>query len=410
MAFGTNKKLKVLWICHFTNLEIQKKLNPIKPVNEMAPWISLGIEEVKKRNDIELIVISPHRWIKKDKYFEDRNIKYYFIKTGMPLVHRHWPRFFRFDIYTNYYFNRKKIKKIISKVKPDIIHLHGAENAYYSSSMLDHLSLPHLITIQGFVSLGANMYYSSKNLRSRIDIEKKILCKGKNFGVRANFMEKEILKYNRYANFYWHAYFVKKPRIKTDKKKKKYDVVFFAQICKAKGIEDLIKAIGIVKKKKEDIKLAIIGNSNRAYITFLKGMAKENNCKDNIDFLGFQSTHEDLYKKAVQAKLSVLPTYNDIIPGTIIESMYLGIPVISYKVGGLIDLDFEPKVIELVEKGNIKELANKIIFLLENNEIRKALSEMAKKYVFNRWNNKKALDDIIKVYVDIIQNFDTSKQ
>ena len=68
------KKLKVVWICHFSNEHVQQKLNVKRPVREFAPWISLGIEEVKKRKDIELHVISPHRWITSNKEFKEKNV------------------------------------------------------------------------------------------------------------------------------------------------------------------------------------------------------------------------------------------------------------------------------------------------------------------------------------------------
>jgi glycosyltransferase involved in cell wall biosynthesis len=99
-----------------------------------------------------------------------------------------------------------------------------------------------------------------------------------------------------------------------------------------------------------------------------------------------------------------MPTYNDIIPGTIIESMFRKVSVVSYKTGGIPDINKKDINIELIETGNVKELSERILYLLENEEYRKNLAKKAYKYATDRWDNKKSLNDIIEIYHQIIDN------
>lgn len=401
------KRLKVIWICHFTNANIQNKLKVRKNIPEFAPWISLGIEEVKRRNDIELHIVSPHRWISKNTEFVEDKIHYHFFNPGIPFYGRHWPVFFPWDAITNFYFNRKQIKKYVEQINPDIIHWHGSENAYFTSSFFDlHKKYPYLVTIQGFIS--AQVYEASTiskklsyELKKRIKIEKHILSIAKNFGIRDLEMKERILKYNLNSEFYWHEYFVnihERPDNIVLNESKLYDIIFFTRIIKSKGIEDLIKAVGLLKSTIPNIKVAILGSSNPEYIIFLKQLASINNCLENLDFIGFVPKQEDIYKILRKSKVFVLPAYMGDVPSCMVESMVRKVPVISYKFGGVPDINNERTNIELVDIGNIEELAARILFLLDNPLYAEELAERAYEYVIMRWNNAKALDDIINAY------------
>ena len=327
------QKIKVVWICHFTNEQIQNKLKVRKRIAEFAPWITIGINEARKRDDIELHVVSPHRWITGNQEFVIDGINYHFFNSEIPLFGRHWPVFFRFDIISNFYFNKKKVRRFVDSIKPDIIHLHGFENAYYSSSILQFYNrFPILTTVQGFISLSTIDGAKRKAIDYRIKIEKEIICSLKNFGVRTEKMKYEILKYNNRAAFFWHEYFLNTPsEIETvPENEKKYDLIFFASVAKDKGVEDLIIATGILAQELPQIKTAIIGKANIDYLNSLKQLTVKNKCTKNIDFLGFLPKQEDVYQVLMSSKVCVLPTYNDVIPGTIIESMNRGIPVVSY--------------------------------------------------------------------------------
>jgi hypothetical protein len=134
------QKLKIIWLCHFTNEEIQAQIPLWKKRNEFASWISNMAKGFENSDEVELHIISPHEYLKHKISLTLRNIHYHFIPFGIPLWHRHWPRFFRYDILTDFRAFRSGVAKLAKKIRPDLINLIGAENAYYSSTVLDYHS------------------------------------------------------------------------------------------------------------------------------------------------------------------------------------------------------------------------------------------------------------------------------
>jgi len=401
MGSGTNK-LRIVWICHFLNQSIREKLGIGIKEKEYAPWIALGLEEVRKRDDIELHVIAPFHGIIKDQKFSEGNIHSHCIRTGVPYLKTDWPSFLRFDLWTSFYFFNYKVRNLIYRINPDLIDLHGAENAYYASSVLSIKNYPVLVTIQGFLSL--NEVNESKNpyIRKRLIVEKRILETMKYFGIEANFMGDYIRRFNPNAKIFFFRVPYAKLSAKTSIQKV-YDIVFFAKLVRQKGIEDLINAVSIVSRLRPEISLVIIGKGKEAYVRFLKQLIDDLGLKSNVIFKGFIPAQEEMLEEVLKARISVLPTYNDTIPGTVVESMHLHIPVISYNVGGVPDLNQDGERIIIVEKGNIERLASEIDELLGNEQKRIQLAERAFRYVSDEFDNANSINKLIMAYKDILK-------
>lgn len=396
------KKIKVVWICHFVNSEIQKCLPLKKNSSEMAPWISILLEELRLVNEIDLHVISPFRWLKKDYSFSKEGINYYFIKTGMPLFHRHWPRFLKVDLWSNYFINKYKIKKLVNKISPDIINLHGVENAYYSSSIFALKKYPVLITIQGLHSL-SKYRQSNVLLNSLIRNELKILKEFKYYGIRVKYLEEYIRSINPKAKFHWFKYpFITSNKLDNISFNKIYDCIFFARITKDKGIEDLIRAMALVKDKLPSVTLQIVGDCEEKYKKHLLEMINNYDLNSTIIFRGFVKDRKELHMLVALSKVTVLPTYNDILPGTIIESLKIGTPTIAYAANGVVDFNSEEEIIKLVVIGDVNNLAQQIINLLTNHHLRILLGVKGKIYADKYFNNKEELKKMIIAYKQII--------
>lgn len=394
--------MKVAWICHFSNREIQKELAIKENILEFSPWVTLLANLFEERKDIELHIISPHEYLTSNREFTIRGIHYHFFNAHIPFWGRHWPKFFRLDYLTNFSSNNKKITKIINRIKPDIIHLHGAENAYYSSSILQFIrTFPILVTVQGFIS----HYSGEKNflIKRRIKIEQAILKEINHFGYRTESMGKDILKYNPYAKLHWHQYPI--PKIQVRDIKKSHDLVFFGRITHSKGIEDLLKAVSKLRIEFPKLRLLIIGGCNNSYLNYLKDTSEKLGIKENITWAGFLPTQYDVHKLASSAKITVLPTHHDIISGTVIESMFLKIPVIANAVGSIPELNSDDEVIKTTEPKNITSLVFAIKDLLLNEKLRISLAEKAYQKATTIFDNRNIISDLLIAYSEVIQDY-----
>jgi glycosyltransferase involved in cell wall biosynthesis len=407
MASGIDRKYRIVWLCHFADQELIKRYNSSK-VKEFAPWISLLISSIEKQLvHVELYIVSPNYFDNSDDHFEKNGIHYFFYKRiPFPSKFITLARIYRIlniESITNYYWCKKKIKNIIEKINPHLVHLHGAENPWYSAGILPLIDKYNIfVTIQGFIRFSQeNHNYRTQKM---IIIEKEILKKSTHIGVRTDDMSKTILGINPCAILHFHNYPILIPSMTKNNigKDERIDCIFFARVCKDKGIEDLLQAISIVKKINKSISLTIVGSATQTYLVYLESLCNELDIVANVNFTGFLPTQEDIYKLAIQAKICVLPTHFDIIPGTIIESMFMKLPVIAYNVGGISELNNKSEEnIILVEKDNISVLSDKIILLLNNVDLRYRLAQDSYSFAMKKFNNEQIVNDLFKAYNSI---------
>jgi glycosyltransferase involved in cell wall biosynthesis len=394
------KKIKVVWICHFTNAEMQSFLPLWRKQDEFAPWIPNLLNGFENREDIEIHVISPHNYLKRSTNLTIRNIHYHFIHYGMPFRHRHWPGIFTFDIYTNYYFFRKRVKNVINHVQPDLINLIGAENSYYSSSILDFKKdYPVLILIQGFISQMRGATKLTTVVKKRMNVEEKILTKFKYYGGEQD-SSGYISGYNAHHVFF-RLYFPVNECLASGTRdvEKKYDCIYFGRLERIKGAEDFIRVVAEMKEKKTDIKACMVGGGD---VNALIALANELNCTANIEFTGFVTTQKELFEYVKASRVFLAPPYFERLSSTIREAMFLKVPVVAYATGGIPYINEFDEHIYLVETGNYKEMARKTLLLLGDDQSRDQLAEKAFKYGINEYGLTVNCERILSAYHTIL--------
>ncbi|SED67950.1 Glycosyltransferase involved in cell wall bisynthesis [Tenacibaculum sp. MAR_2010_89] len=394
-------KSKIVWICSFGNDEI-KKIVGGKDNVFVSPWISELIKLFREKEDIELVIISPNYYGNKNESFKlgKIQVKLYKYRSSM-LPAKAYNFTFNYRIATN------SVLKIVKDLKPDIIHLHGSENPLYSASVIPLMSkYPVLVTLQGFVSLSSvPKNFISRYIRwNRIRFERIINTKA-NYFTSAN--EEGIKRLNEFtttAKVYGDHYPTTTPNVSSiDCPNKEFDIVYYAKISKDKGVEDLLEALKILKKSRPKIKAIIIGGGNKVYVSYIKSLIEKLNLSNNIEFAGHQPTQQDVFKLAIKAKVYVLPTHFDGLPGSLREAMFMKIPVIANAVGGIPELNDKKECVTLVENKNVSELVEKIKLVLDDTERTNRLVENAYTLITGKYDNKKIYSNILNIYQDILK-------
>jgi len=397
------KKLKVVWICHFSNNEVLSWIKPWFKRKEIAPWIPNLIKGFIGRNDIELHVISLHSGIPLFKKYKKDGVKYYFVNYGIPFLGIPWQSFFPFDILTNYLQNKLIIKYFVNKIKPDIITLFGAENANYSSSILQfRKKYPVLIIIQGFIGLG----FKPNRLKEkkRVKVETEILKKFIFFAGEFNSTVYLSSLNNQYSFFKFYGPVNEELVNKISFSTYRYDIIYYGRLIKEKGIEDFIKIIGKLKNDNPSIKAIAIGDCNSNYMKFLKELVKNYDCNSNIIFTGFLESQEDIFNYIKSSKILLVPTYNDRLPQTIRDTMMLKTAVIAYKTGGIPYINKAGNNIVLVDIGDYESMKQSAAQLLKDENYRRQLIENAYFYAKSEFGLKNITSSLINTYSEIIKN------
>lgn len=408
MRISDSSTVKIVWLCHFSDAQIRSLL-PLKAGSrqvDFAPWIPSSLAYMKEYEDIDLHIISPHRGLKRlSCTFQKDRITYHFFSSPDRILRAIARKFGISWAFMPYIYNMMMIRRMANKLKPDLVNLHGAENPYYSAAILWLKRFPVYVCIQGIYSDPKGLEHSGIAPEpGRAMIERRIHSTFRYFGVRVDFMRELILKDNPAAMFFEQRYAIEHPKVcALPEEQKKYDCVFFARTSKLKGIEDLLRALAIVKEHRDNVTLAVLGPCADDYSRYLKQLAIDLKIEANVEFLGHYPLLDDVHKIAAQARISILPTYVDNISGTILESILIGLPVISYRTGLIPSLNEGEERIIILEKGDVQGIAASIVRLLGDKDLSRDYAQKAKSFILEKFDNHQRVQSLVNDYYNILK-------
>jgi glycosyltransferase involved in cell wall biosynthesis len=274
------------------------------------------------------------------------------IQNGDILIHS--PSDFIWDTFPPFIKKRwNKRVKWFSSVYHFVPHPSERAGGFSISNLLSfiaqRMSLPLVTRWSDMIQTETNFMRDELIRRYRVSPEKIIVCQS---GINPKVID----------NFSWS-------------KGKIYDACFLARLHKSKGIYDLIKAWQYVCEHKKDAKLAIAGNGPTEIINEIKNIIKTLDLERNVFFLGFLSEKKK-YELLKASKMYVLPSGEEGIPLTFYEAMYCGLPVITYYLPTYEEIrDY----IESVPLGDVEGLANRILRVLDDEELMRRLGEHGRK-------------------------------
>ncbi|WP_292473055.1 glycosyltransferase family 4 protein [Methanosphaera sp.] len=153
----------------------------------------------------------------------------------------------------------------------------------------------------------------------------------------------------------------------------KYDkptISCVARLVEYKRVNDLIKAVALIKDEIPEIQCKIIGTGPED--ENLKNLTKQLELDENIEFLGFVEEHDDVMKVVNSSDVFCLPSIVEGFGIVIIEAQSLETPFVAARIPPVVEssgqkggLFFEPK--------NHEELAKQILTILNDRELYKKL-------------------------------------
>ena len=418
--------MRVAWICHFSNKEINQKL-PLKvggcygfiyrlikgrfattEVSDFGVWNINAINEMKKYTDsVELHVIAPYPHLKTQlhEYSED-SIYYHFIRPGgmfIEKIFKHFPAIY--NLYKpSYKKNRSIIKSLIDNIRPSIVHLVGAENPYYSLSSIDiPKDIKLIVQLQTLMSdpkFFANYPIGKETYDYRVGVEKKVIKRADYVGTGISDFRKIILEdINSDARFLDLKLAVGES-IRKIEIGKKYDFVYFARYIN-KACDWAIASFVEASKRKSDISLLVIGAYTPGEKSVYDKLLEEQGLLDNVTFTGELPTHEDVLENVATARVALLPIKIDFIPGTIREASALGLPIVTSITDGTPLLNEKRNCVLLSEGGDHVSMAENMINLLDNPDLADELVQNSYLRLQEEYNNAKVIYKWVEAYKHI---------
>jgi glycosyltransferase involved in cell wall biosynthesis len=161
------------------------------------------------------------------------------------------------------------------------------------------------------------------------------------------------------------------------------------------GLEYLIRAIPIVAKERDDVVFVIGGDGS--LMKFHKQLANALEVRDKVIFTGMIPQDEVPHYYAM-SNLTVVPSLQEAFGLVVSEAMACGKPTIGTKVGGIPDQIIDGYNGFLVQPRNPREIAEKILSLLNDPKEARRMGMNGRKIVEEKFDANKRTDKIIQLY------------
>lgn len=425
------EKIKVLWMCSISNPLIRSnikirtsKLEPfmMKVVHrkfeeqiDCGIWNTNAIEEVKSFPQIELHVLCVTRDLLDKRYdFESEGIYYHVIRDENSSLFKKVIRYLFTRYSASFKTNRKQIKNVVEEIKPDLIHVIGAENPQYSLALLDvPNSIPTFLQLQALLVSIADKTVGAKrkDYEYKGEIEKELIK-------RADFVGTSVPSFIDYIHTridpnvkIINTTLAMAQKINTSECSKQFDFVHFAaNLDESKATDIAIEAFGIAHEKFPDITLNVVGGISAEFKGKITQRINELGLSSSIVFEGKLPTHDDVISQIRKSKIALLPLKVSIVPNTIREAMANGLPVITTVTPGTPSLNEKRQSVLISPQDDIQDIANNMSMLLEKPDLCEQLKENSALTEYERENNKDIIKHWVEVYESIIINRLTGKQ
>lgn len=157
-----------------------------------------------------------------------------------------------------------------------------------------------------------------------------------------------------------------------------------------KGLRHLIAALGILAEQgdTQDVELAIVGNGRPSDLPERLAVKE----------LGRISNEADMAEIYAAADIFVIPSEQDNLPNTVLESLSTGTPVVGFRIGGIPDMVSDASLGSLAENIAPEELALAIRKALTTNFDRQHIRQTA----LERYTPKVQAAAYYRLYQDIL--------
>jgi glycosyltransferase involved in cell wall biosynthesis len=297
-----------------------------------------------------------------------------------------------------------QVFRLLKTVKPDIVHLMTIKPVIYGGLACRLAGIPAVvvgITGLGFVFI--NKSFKVKLLRllvvrlyKAVFRHKNILATFENAADKAFFLQSKIVTAEQ-------AKVVDGAGVDLEKYSPSAApaeivvITFAARILKDKGFFEFITAARSLKQKYgEAIAFWVAGSPDPVNPASVSQIEIDKLSAENVvTFLGFQSNMADIFSKS---SVVVLPSYREGLPKVLMEAAACGRPVITTDVPGCRHVIIPGSTGLLVPPGKSRELAEAILLLINNPDVRVEFGKRGRELAEARFSADKVSADYLSMY------------
>lgn len=314
--------------------------------------------------------------------------------------------------YVESYCNGSKFRKLIKATcgyiqfikelcvnRPDIVHIHSSFGPSFWRKLpfifiADWRNIPVINHIHG---AEFDCFYENASNRKK-QIIRKVYCKCRilialseewRSKLKLIVPENKIVVIENYCII---------PELIAAKKKQ---MLFLGEIGERKGCFDIPAIYAEILKKWGQTPLLIGGDGE---IEKMQRLLGERNVADEVSFLGWVRGREK-DKILQESSIFLFPSYNEGMPVVLLEAMAYGLAIVTTNVGGI------PQLIDhgvdgyICKPGDICDMAEKVIELLENDARRASFGNAAREKAIAHFGLEKHLERLCDLYRELLRGW-----
>ena len=186
------------------------------------------------------------------------------------------------------------------------------------------------------------------------------------------------------------------------------NICFVGRLVKQKGLEFLIKAMGVVVAQEKDVTLLIVGSGEQR--VYLEDLCRRLKLDDHVAFVGGQ---EDVLFYYHQSWMVILPSESEGMSNVLLEAMACALPIVATDIGGNVELVGKRKKEMIPARGgryficengilippqDVDALAEAIVHLLRNRDLSKSMGCSARKKVEESYSSNHVMSQYTSLY------------
>lgn len=305
------------------------------------------------------------------------------------------------DLFTRNYVrvraSAENIIKTFKNKKYDIIHSHAAIPGFAAALSSKHVyrrSLPHISSVHAW---GPNkvdwMKMQDVLFLNNVDKVHSVSCDVSEYLVNEGVSKAKIHTVYNGCDFSRLDQLVKENSTQKYPQNKLFRIGTVADLSERKGIKYLVEAVSkLPPELSNNIEVIIIGEGTEK--KGLVSLVEKLGLEGIIKFAGFEFNP---FKYIATFDLFVLPSLSEGLPVTLVEAMYLKIPVLTTDVQGNREIAGQERGI-LVPAGDSNKLAEGINDFFSNESLYREKSNVAYDWVVHNFNRQSAFDKMFDLY------------
>lgn len=184
-------------------------------------------------------------------------------------------------------------------------------------------------------------------------------------------------------------------------------VITTSRLVPKNAIDVLIKSVAEVRSKVPNLKCLILGVGKDEQM--LKDLQKNLGLEKEVIFAG-EIPHREIPRYLKIADIFIRASRSEGMGNSFIEAMAAGLPIIGTEVGGIPDFLRERETGLFVKVDDYKDLAQKILLLLQDEDLRLKLTRQGKDLAINHYSWDKIAQRLGEIFINLCKKNTASRQ